>query len=146
MVKPLAFKGDKKSKKRKHTSTQHNDEDPSSKALITTQPDLTNTTADEDDSWVTAEVPTDVTGPIIFALPTTPPTCIACDANGKVFASALENIVDGDLATAEPHEVRQVWVANKVAGTESISFRGHHGRSGTPKAHWYTVHILPKIQ
>ncbi len=123
MVKPLAFKGDKKSKKRKHTTSQRENED---QALTTHQP---LTEADEDDSWVTAEAPTDVTGPIIFALPSTPPTCIACDANGKVFVSEIENIVEGDLATAEPHDVRQVWVANKVAGTESISFKGHHGRS-----------------
>ncbi len=135
MVKPLAFKGDKKCKKRKHTNTPHDDEAPSSTALTTTQPNPTNATADEDDSWVTAEAPTDVTGPIIFALPTSPATCIACDANGKVFASALENMVEGDSATAEPHDVRQVWVANKVAGTESISFKGHHGRSGFPGAH-----------
>jgi len=127
MVKPLAFKGDKKSKKRKHTTTHQDGEEPSSTALTTTQPNPAST--DEDDSWVTAEAPTDVTGPIIFALPSSPPTCIACDANGKVFASELENIVEGDLATAEPHDVRQVWVANKVAGTESISFKGHHGRS-----------------
>ncbi|KAI9870084.1 MAG: hypothetical protein M1830_004706, partial [Pleopsidium flavum] len=126
MVKPLAFKGDKKSKKRKHTTTHQDNEEPTSTALTTTQPDPTST--EEDDSWVTAEAPTDVTGPIIFALPSSPPTCIACDANGKVFASELENIVEGDLATSEPHDVRQVWVANKVAGTESISFKGHHGR------------------
>ena len=132
MVKPLAFKGDKKSKKRKHTRTQNDDEDASSQALTTTQPNATSTSIDEDDSWVTAEAPTDVTGPIIFALPTTPPTCIACDANGKVFASALENIVEGDPATAEPHDVRQVWVANRVAGTESMSFKGHHGRLDLP--------------
>ena len=139
MVKPLAFKGDKKSKKRKHISTQLEDEDPSSQALTTIQPNPTSTSVEEDDSWVTAEAPTDVTGPIIFALPTTPPTCIACDANGKVFASVLENIVDGDLATAEPHDVRQVWVANKVAGTDSISFKGHHGRSEPSNADYSTL-------
>ena len=127
MVKPLAFKGDKKSKKRK---TPHPDgdltfEDGDSKALI-----IQNTTggAEEDDSWVTAEAATDILGPIIFALPTAKPTCIACDANGKVFTSELENIVEGDLATAEPHDVRQVWIASRVAGTDEISFKGHHGR------------------
>lgn len=79
---------------------------------------------------VTAEAPTDVTGPIIFALPSVGPTCIACDANGKVFASELENLVEGDLDTAEPHDVRQVWIASRVAGTEEIGFKGHHGRYG----------------
>lgn len=126
MVKPLAFKGEKKSKKRKST---HQD---ASSAFDGDSKELTvqNTIADggEDDSWVTAEASTDVTGPVIFALPSANPTCIACDANGKVFASELENIVDGDLATAEPHDVRQVFIANRVAGSDEISFKGHHGR------------------
>ncbi|KAL9066749.1 MAG: hypothetical protein Q9161_007338 [Pseudevernia consocians] len=127
MVKPLAFKGDKKSKKRK---TTHPDsslalEDGDTKTLT-----IQNVTAEaeEDDSWVTAEAATDVTGPIIFALPSTKPTCIACDANGKIYTSELENIFGGDLATAEPHDVRQVWIASRVAGTNEISFKGHHGR------------------
>ena len=128
MVKPLAFKGDKKSKKRKHTESGRDEEHdgPSSKTLATNN--TASGTVEEDDSWVTAEVPIDVTGPIIFVLPTTQPSCIACDANGKVFTSVIENIVEGDLATAEPHDVRQVWVANRVAGTEYVSFKGHHGR------------------
>lgn len=128
MVKPLTFKGDKKTKKRKQTHTEINekDGDGTSTAFMT----ITGAAeaVEEDDSWVTAEIPADVTGPIIFALPTAQPTCIACDANGKVFASELENIVEGNLASAEPHDVRQVWVANRVAGTEYISFKGHHGR------------------
>ena len=128
MVKPLAFKGDKKSKKRKHAETSNTQDphDTTSTALVTTN--TATNDVEEDDSWVTAEAPTDVTGPIIFALPSAEPTCIACDANGKVFTSEIENIVEGDLATAEPHDVRQVWVANRVAGTEYISFKGHHSR------------------
>ena len=127
MVKPLAFKGDKNSKKRKitHLDSSFAPEDSTSKALTTQK---TIVEAEEDDSWVTAEAATDVTGPIIFALPSTRPTCIACDANGKVFTSELENIIESDLATAEPHDVRQVWIANRVAGTDEISFKGHHGR------------------
>ena len=124
MVKPLAFKGDKKSKKRKHREA--GEDYKSATTLANTAQNAA--TADEDDSWVTADAPGDITGPIIFALPTLPPTCIACDANGKVFTSEIENIVEGDLATAEPHDVRQVWVANRVAGTEHVSFKGHHGR------------------
>ena len=128
MVKPLAFKGDKKTKKRKHTHTEIKEEHDEGTLTAPTTSKSTAEAAGEDDSWVTAEVAADVTGPIIFALPTAQPTCIACDANGKVFASELENIVEGNLATAEPHDVRQVWVANRVAGTEYISFKGHHGR------------------
>lgn len=123
MPKALHFKGDKKVKKRKKIEPYDADDAPS-KQLTTTAPE-----AEHDDSWVNADVPSDITGPIVIVLPTETPTCLACDANGKVFASTLENIVDGDLATAEPHDVRQVFVANRVAGTESLSLKGHHGRS-----------------
>jgi protein FRG1 len=132
MVKPLSFKGDKKSKKRK----RRDDEDRKPSEITTARGKADNfqegdPSADSnepDQSWVTADVPTDIGGPVIFVLPTSPTTCLACDANGKVFASELENIVDGDPSTAEPHDVRQVWVTTKVAGSESVGFKGHHGR------------------
>lgn len=124
MVKPLSFKGEKKSRKRKAPDPESTRVERSS--APNSAPDATEAVGD--DSWVTAEAPTDIIGPVIFALPSQPATCIASDANGKVFASELENIVEGDLRTAEPHDVRQVWVVSKVAGTESISFKGHHGR------------------
>ena len=130
MVKPLSFKGDKKSRKRK---APHADDETSrpvpKKALVVAEEAHGS---NEDDSWVTAETASDITGPVIFALPSTPPACIACDANGKVFTIELENIVDGNMATAEPHDVRQVWVANRVAGTENISFKGHQQRYVRP--------------
>ncbi|KAI9848763.1 MAG: hypothetical protein M1837_006850 [Sclerophora amabilis] len=129
MVKALSFKGDKKSKKRKRANGADDALPPSSKEVALAQSTTTGTAAaEEDDSWVTAEVASDLGGPVIFALPSDTPTCLACDANGKVFASPLENLVDGDLATAEPHDVRQVWIANRVAGTQEFSFKGHHGR------------------
>ncbi|KAI9885629.1 MAG: hypothetical protein M1823_002591 [Watsoniomyces obsoletus] len=123
MVKPLTFKGDKKSKKRKRKE----DHDEETSQSLTRQNDQSNI-VDDDDTWVTADIPSDITGPIIIILPSEQPTCLACDVNGKVFASPLENIVENDLGTAEPHDVRQVWVANRVAGTEGLSFKGHHGR------------------
>lgn len=132
MVKPLSFKGDKKIKKRKHRDHPEDDD-----ARITSQERAVvpaaaaapagDETADEQ-SWVSADVPTDINGPVIFVLPSTPPTCLACDANGKVFASGLENMIENDPGTAEPHDVRQVWVATKVAGSEAFGFKGHHGR------------------
>lgn len=128
MVKPLSFKGDKKPKKRKRVDTEEkfgNNEGQAGKEVYKVEGDAAPV---DDDSWVTAEVTPDVVGPIIFVLPSEPPTCIACDTNGKVFASTLENIIDEDPSTAEPHDVRQVWVANKVAGTETFSFKGHHGK------------------
>ena len=126
MVKPLAFKGDKKSKKRKAPHPENGFTLEGGSGALTVRKKTAE--AEEDDSWVTAETAIDVTGPIIFALPTVKPTCLACDANGKVFASELENVIEGDLATAEPHDVRQVWIASRVAGTDEVSFKGHHGR------------------
>ncbi|KAI9841832.1 MAG: NADH-cytochrome b5 reductase [Thelocarpon superellum] len=124
MVKALTFKGDKKSKKRKRPPPQEG-ADPSEETAVTRSSEAQ---AGEDDSWVTAEAPSDVVGPVIFVLPSDEPSCIACDANGKVFSSKLENLIEGDPATAEPHDVRQVWIANRVAGTEGHTFKGHHGR------------------
>ncbi|KAI9682217.1 MAG: hypothetical protein M1817_000271 [Caeruleum heppii] len=145
MVKALTFKGDKPSKKRKRPATTVSDDPTSSSTALTSTSKAPNPPPEdvpEDDTWVTADLPTDIAGPIILVLPSTLPTCLACDANGKVFASPLENIVEGDPATAEPHDVRQVWVATRVAGGEGvISFKGHHGRylstdkSGTVSAH-----------
>ncbi|PMD21021.1 actin-crosslinking protein [Hyaloscypha hepaticicola] len=128
MVKALVFKGDKKTKKRKRVDVAEkfgDDEVSTSKEVVKTEKEDPSV---DDDSWVTAETVGDVVGPIVIVLPSEPPTCVACDTNGKVFASLLENIVEDNPATAEPHDVRQVWIANKVAGTETFSFKGHHGK------------------
>lgn len=126
MVKPLSFKGDKKPKKRKRTEGE------SSAADQSGSKEVANTTqaqeAADDDSWVSAEALGDVVGPVLFVLPTEPPTCLACDANGKVFTDAIANIIDSNPATAEPHDVRQVWIANKIAGTENFRFKGRYGK------------------
>jgi len=128
MVKPLSFKGEKP-KKRKRPAAEHHGEDndaPSSKAIV--QSSATNQEDEEAMNWVNAEAVTDIAGPIMIVLPSEPPTCIASDANGKVFCSMIENMVEDDARTSEPHDVRQVFVANRVAGTEGFSFKGHHGR------------------
>jgi len=124
MPKALHFKGDKKVKKKKRTTEPYDGDNAPSKALTTTAAEGT----EDDDSWVSADAPSDISGPVVIVLPTETPSCLACDANGKVFASTLENIVDGDSGSAEPHDVRQVFVANRVAGTEVVSLKGHHGR------------------
>lgn len=140
MVKALAFKGDKKSKKRKRTNGDGNSADPSNPSASALVPsaaaaDYDKAAADDNDNdnlWVSAEAASDVSGPVIFVLPTLPATCLACDANGSVFASAIENMIESEPGTAEPHDVRQVWIANRVAGTESFSFKGHHGKCVLP--------------
>ena len=126
MVKPLAFKGDKKSRKRKAPDADAIlPRDSESKFLTVSKG---NADAEDDDSWVTAEAATDIVGPVLLVLPSDPATCLACDANGKVYADELVNIVEGDPATSEPHDVRHCFIASRVAGTEEISFKGHHGR------------------
>ncbi|MBE3045098.1 hypothetical protein IMZ48_21600 [Candidatus Bathyarchaeota archaeon] len=125
MVKPLLFKGEKKPKKRKRADAQ-----PSAPPPVENPED-----AENDDSWVSADLPSDVSGPVMVVLPTSPPSALACDAIGKVFAVDIENIVEGNVASAEPHDVRQVWVANKIVGTEHFRFKGHHGRYLACDAH-----------
>lgn len=124
MVKPLTFKGDKRPKKRKHREREADDEGRPAKAPATEG----NAEVDDDDSWVTAEAAADLAGPVIIVLPSEPPSCLACDVAGKVFPLEIENIVEGDLSTAEPHDVRQVWIATQIVGTGSVSLKGHHGK------------------
>jgi protein FRG1 len=125
-VKPLSFKGDKKpSKKRKHRT----EDEPSFQSNTTTDEVST-----EDSEWTTPDNPSDLTGPVLMILPTSPPTALASDAHGSIFASPLENLIDGVPETSEPHDVRQVWVASSVPGTGStgegtreIGFKSSHG-------------------
>lgn len=143
-VKPLTFKGDKKPKKRKHRSleddngndTYHSGSKTPGSLVTNPSSSLTQTGAgaggdgstEDDDSWTTPDAASDISGPTLIVLPTTPPTCLASDAHGNVFASPLENIVDNVPETAEPHDVRQVWVASTVAGTGGqINLKGSHG-------------------
>jgi protein FRG1 len=140
-VKPLSFKGDKKSSKKRKAAALSDpcNANPPSTALspyspALSKPNSTDPTASaEDDTWVTAEDPTDLTGPIIFVLPTAlTPSALACDGTGAVFVSPLENVFEGDPATAEPHDVRQVWIATQIPGAKSgevvVSFKGSNGR------------------
>lgn len=129
VMKPLAFKGDKPKKRKRVDASDE------ASLLPNNNPELSVSKSEnvlekspDDDSWVTAEAVTDIVGPVVFVLPSDPPTCLACDSNGKVFASQLENMIERDPSTAEPHDVRQVWIASKVAGTETFSFKGHHGK------------------
>ncbi|KAM7222879.1 FRG1-like family domain containing protein [Rhypophila decipiens] len=135
MVKALTFKGEKKPKKRKRTEASDSaaqDEDGDSKKQVKRSDDVNEDASaaepEQDDSWVSADTVNDVSGPIMIVLPTEPPSALACDTIGKVFTIPIENIVDGNPSSAEPHDVRQVWVANKIAGTENFRFKGHHGK------------------
>ncbi|KAK3382291.1 FRG1-like family-domain-containing protein [Lasiosphaeria ovina] len=132
MVKPLSFKGDKKQKKRKRAAEEANDgavnEDGERQVKAPKADEDEGEEGGSDDSWVSVDAVTDLAGPVMFVLPSDPPTALACDVIGKVFALPIENIVDGNPSSAEPHDVRQVWVANKIVGTEHYRFKGHHGK------------------
>ncbi|KAK3620357.1 hypothetical protein LTR56_023443 [Elasticomyces elasticus] len=123
MPKPLAFKGDKKPphKKRKRATSPSS----SSKPLAPQQPEI----SPDDDAWLSALSPSDISGPILLVLPTTPPTSLSTDALGAVFAQKIENLVEGLPDSAEPHDVRQIWVATRVVGSEGkFTFKGSAGR------------------
>ncbi|KAK5744159.1 hypothetical protein LTR17_002189 [Elasticomyces elasticus] len=125
MPKPLAFKGDKKPphKKRKRATSPSS----SSKQPAPQQPGI----SPDDDAWLSALTPPDISGPILLVLPTTPPTSLSTDALGAVFAQKIENLVEGLPDSAEPHDVRQVWVATRVVGSEGkFTFKGSAGRFG----------------
>ncbi|KAM3425245.1 hypothetical protein BST61_g7197 [Cercospora zeina] len=129
MVKALTFKGDKKPpKKRKREAKEADDTDtPSSKQLVSAQ----NAEADDDDdeNWVSADAVDDIAGPVILVLHCEPVACVAVDQLGRVFTSKIENMVEGEPHSAEPHDVRQVWVSQKIVGMEnSFTFKGHHGK------------------
>jgi len=129
MVKPLSFKGDKKVKKRKRTNAEDVEGDaPASKGVNAGTSQTQQQPEDDDENWVSADASDDVSGPVVFVLPTQPVTCLACDANGKVFASPIENMVEDSPSTAEPHDVRQVWIANRIGGTDTFNFKGHHSK------------------
>jgi protein FRG1 len=135
MVKPLTFKGDKKPKKRKRAEAGEGagqDDNPERQVKAPKAEDANADADNEDDSWVSADAVSDISGPIMFVLPSEPPTALACDATGKVFALPIENIIDGNPSTAEPHDVRQVWVANRIVGTEHFRLKGHHGKYAVP--------------
>ncbi|KAL9620425.1 MAG: hypothetical protein Q9160_005010 [Pyrenula sp. 1 TL-2023] len=125
MVKPLSFKGDKKAKKRKHAKV---DEEQDPDVIETKALQASDAATTEDDTWVSADAPSDLSGPLIFVLPTAEPTALSCDSNGSVFPLTIENMIEEDPWTAEPHDVRQVWIATRVAGIESVTFKGHHGK------------------
>ena len=71
----------------------------------------------------------DLAGPVMLVFPSEPVMSLACEKVGTVFASTVENMVEGVASSAEPHDVRQVFVATRVVGSESdVVFKGCNGR------------------
>src|SRR4051794_17563768 len=103
-IKPLSFKGDKKTHKKRKRDSEGLPTNSETTSLAVTATSLSTTAQDgeaaaEDDSWVSCDLPSDLTGPTLLVLPTTPPTALASDPHGNIFASLLENVVEGDPAT-----------------------------------------------
>lgn len=67
MVKPLSFKGDKKSKKRKRTKENDGDDavDPNPSAIVTTS-SKSNSQNDDHDGWITMEHSEELIGPVML--------------------------------------------------------------------------------
>lgn len=120
MVKRLSFKGDKKTKKRKHKEVAESNAD---------QDATSGFDSTEDHTWSLPADATELAGPALIVLPTLPPTCLAFDPLGNVFASRLENLIERDPKTAEPDDVQQVWVASRIAGMapNEVNFKASHG-------------------
>lgn len=130
MVKALTFKGDKpKPKKRKRTQEEKdaNEDGPASKQLA--QTGSAGAEAEEDENWVSVDNVSDLAGPVMLVFSSEPVMALACDQLGTVFASKVENMVEGIASSAEPHDVRQVFVATRVVGSESdVVLKGCNGR------------------
>jgi len=129
MVKALAFKGDKpKPKKRKRAPNEGDDNAAPNKQIATTTSAVA-AAEDEDENWVSADALSDISGPVMLVLPSESPMSLSVDQLGKVFAQKVENMVEGLPDSAEPHDIRQVWIATRVVGSEGdFMFKGHHGR------------------
>lgn len=127
MVKALSFKGDKKpSKKRKRATNTEDDDAPATSKQLTSD---VVAEAEEDENWVSADAVSDLAGPVMLVMSSEPVMSIACDQLGKVFPLKVENMVEGVSSSAEPHDVRQVWVVTRVVGSESeVVLKGCNGR------------------
>lgn len=133
MVKPLSFKGDKKVRKRKHPESTAADPDSAT---------VQGEDQDSEEAWTTADIPSDLSGPIMILLPSLHihssdndlidrPTCLASDSAGTVFPSPVENMIPEAPVhlSAEPSDVRQVWVVTKVPGEDSgWTLKSHQGK------------------
>src|SRR5437016_11356492 len=112
MVTKLKFKG-AKNKKRKRSDEDAEKEGTSSQSR-----------ENEDEGWVNAESLEDIsTGPLFITFTSSSPIAVASDSLGKVHASVLKSEED-----IEPDDVRQVWIATRLAESSKISLKTPTGR------------------
>jgi len=133
MVKALSFKGDTKAKhKKRKRSPSPSSTEVSNK--LNNKFDKNDAVHDDDDTtWVLPDRPSDISGPVIIIFPKPLSNnkddeatkenkifCLASDVRGVVFASPVENIISVDQPeSAEPHDVRQVWIGSKIGPVSS---------------------------
>jgi protein FRG1 len=118
MVTKLKFKGEKHKKRKR----DHDD------------PEAQGTSAhgagEEEEGWIDAESLEDISsGPLFVTFASSPPIALAIDPFGKVHAAPLKlKAEEEDLAHAEPDDVKQVWIATKLAGSSKISLKTASGK------------------
>jgi len=117
MVTKLKFKGEKTKKRKRHEESEDR------------QAHL-GRGDEEEQGWVDAESLDDIsTGPLFITFSSTPPIAIGCDPLGKVYAALLgKKEGSGDLENFEPEDVRQVWVATRLADSNKISLKTATGK------------------
>ncbi|CAE6528582.1 unnamed protein product [Rhizoctonia solani] len=115
--KRLAFKGEKKSKKRKVREVEEQGEgdiDPG--------------------TWVQPETPEQVLGPTFIVHDSGTPTCVGFDSTrNRINIQTLSSASSSSGETSKPlsivpTEVHQVWVATRVAGSLTINLRTPEGK------------------
>ncbi|KAF8602670.1 hypothetical protein BDV93DRAFT_545083 [Ceratobasidium sp. AG-I] len=115
--KKLTFKGEKKTKKRKHREGEgeqkEDDIDPG--------------------TWVQPETPEQVLGPTFIMHDSATTTCVTFDStrnriNIQALSSASSSTGDSKPLSFTPTEVNQVWVATRVAGSLTINLRTPEGK------------------
>ena len=118
MVTKLKFKGEKHKKRKRNEDDQENEG--------TSLHDGSN----DDEGWVDAESLEDIsTGPLFITFTSSPPIAVASDPLGKVYASILKASNEGgDIRNAEPDDVRQVWIATRLAESSKIYLKTPTGR------------------
>ena len=114
MVTKLKFKGEKQ-RKRKRTHDEG-------------EPQLSGEDAG-DEGWTNAESLDDIsTGPLFITFASSPPVALASDPLGQIYASRISVEADGEIDKAEPDDVRQVWIATRVIGSNKISLKTATGK------------------
>jgi protein FRG1 len=114
MVTKLKFKGEKQKKRKR----PQEDGEPQSTGEDTGA-----------EGWTNAESLDDIsTGPLFITFASSPPVALASDPLGKIYASQIAADAEGEIGKAEPDDVRQVWIATRVIGSNKISLKTATGK------------------